>query len=193
MLFRSIAAETAMYTIKDSVDDCDIDDQNLKENLSNKSILESVLDYFLVNYGTSNTDTFLDVMQETAHKDIFIMDQLDDYFKTLNKVYGNWYNEDTILKQLGYKCDDKKIQQEFIDESVLGLAEDLRQYDVMREELENLVAFQEMDFASLKKKASEGLAKIKMLPSQAAGILKGIAAALLVPCRVPHNAQANNH
>lgn len=188
-----IAAETAMYTIKDSVDDCDIDDQNLKENLTNKSILENVLDYFLVNYGVSNTDTFLEVMQETAHKDIFIMDQLDDYFALLNKVYGNWYNEDTILKEMGYKCDDKKIKQEFVDESVLGLAEDLRQYDVMREELENLVAVQEMDFASLKKKASEGLAKIKMLPSQAAGILKGITAALLVPCRAEDIGKATHN
>ena len=178
-----LALESALYLIHESVDDCDIScDEYLKEKLTTNSILETVTDYFLITYGQNNTIDFINSLQETAYKDPFVRDQLDGYFDLLRKVDANQYTESTVINGYINDCSEE-VKKKFIDESVLGLAKDLDQYHIMREEAEKLISMNENETQNFFDKAKEAITKIKMLPTQAVSTVKAAIAAVLVPCR----------
>ncbi len=172
-----IASEAALYAIYESVDDCDIGaDEYLRSKLNNKAILESVLDYFLVNYshGYADKNEFINIMEETAHKDPFIANQIDSYFDLLREATKDLSNEtisrlDNPLYENDIRISDNISQYELIQE--------------MTEELTRLTQVHEMTLDELASKAKETMAKIKMLPSQATSQIKLLIYAILVPCR----------
>lgn len=179
----AIACEAALYSVFNAVGDEILEDTRLRKKLTNVNILENVTDYFMINYGLNNMEKFIDIIEETAHKDIFIGDQLDGYMSHLRKVNGNRYTEEMVNEAMQPLDDSKDIQRKFIDESVLGLAKDLDQYDIMRKSAERMV-YSEDTIDDIKEKANEFITKVKMLPTQSVASVKSAIAAIMVPCRM---------
>ena len=175
-----IAAEMALYTTYNTIGEDIIEEQHLKDKLSSKSILEHVLDYFLINYGRNNTLKFLDEMQECCHKDSFIKNQLDSYIDHYRKLHAQSYIEHVSPIPLS------DIAFSYADESIYGLTRDLDQYRSIREETELLARPKKAidDMSNMIDKAKGFIDTLKMAPSNAINSLKSAIAAVLVPCRV---------
>lgn len=173
-----VACEAALYTVNSVIGGEPIAESCLQEKLNSTALLETVTDYFLINYGQNNIEKFIELVEDASHKDIFIGTQLDEYTSLLRKVNGNQYTEAMILAP---KMDDGNWKTTYIDESILGLAKDLDQYDQMRKSAESMIT--EASFSEIMAKGKEYITKLKMLPVQTIAALKAAISAILVPCR----------
>lgn len=170
-----IAAESALYSIHNVIGNDPIEESYLKDKLNTQSILENVFDYFIINYGKSHTDQFLDEMSNTCHKDPFIRDQLDGYINDIKRSYAQSLVETVSPIPL------KEIQLTYPDETLYGMTRDLDQYKAIREATEVMV--REATFDDIKNKMSEMVHRIKIAPSVTVGMIKQALATLFVPCR----------
>ena len=196
-----IASEAVLLAVYNTIGTEPIEEEYLKDKISTEKLLETVTDYFLINYGRANTDQFLLEMEDAAHKDPFIRETLDGYFKHLRIAHNQMINEDwsdsldnetlkkyavedySAFKERTIQETADNIQSKYYDDTLMGLAADLEQFHVMRENTEKLVGLQEFNLEDLANKTQEMMTKIKMLPSQSIGALKTAIQAILVPCR----------
>lgn len=196
-----VASESVLLSVYNTIGTEPIEEAYLKDKISTQGLLETVADYFLINYGRANTEQFLTEMEDAAHKDPFIRESLDSYFKRVRIAHNQMLTEDwsdslenDTLKK--YPVEDystykdrivqeteNSIQSKYYDDSLMGLAADLEQFQVMRENTEKLVGLQEFNLEDLANKTQEMMTKIKMLPSQSIGALKTAIQSILVPCR----------
>lgn len=160
----AITAETVLYGIYQTIGD-NYDKYN---GLDTKSILEDVLDYYLINYGVIHTDDFLDSISEACHKDPFIRDQLDSRINTLRNLYHDTY--DIPLKESSPLADD----------ALYGMCNNVDQYQWIRDRIH--IPIRE-SFDDLLDKFKSFVDKAKMAPSSAITNIKSGLSALFVPCR----------
>jgi hypothetical protein len=82
-----IASECALY----------VNDKNYLD-LSNKTILENIIDYHLMQYGNRDMEKFVDNMKDSILKDQFIDESAEEYIEFLDDVYQhmneNIFSED---------------------------------------------------------------------------------------------------
>ena len=103
----------------------------------------------MINYGRNQIENFIDLIESASKSDIFIGEQLASYISHLRKVNGNQYTEEMVYESVnrGYQEElNEDADRKYRDESILGLAEDLDQYEAMRKSAESMV-FKE-DFQS---------------------------------------------
>ena len=170
-----IAAESALLSIYDIIGDNIIEEEYLRDKVTDQSILETVLDYFLINYGRNNTEKFLDEMEDTCHKDYFITEQLDPYINHLRKVNASLYTEEVIPlanSQVFMHGDDK----------LYGMINDPDQYRIIRESAQQLV-LNEVELSDIKQKVNDMVDKIKIAPTQAASMIKQAISSIFVTTR----------
>ena len=171
-----IAAESVLYSVQNSIGNDPIQEEYLSKQLNETTLLETVFDYFLINYGRAHFDQFIDEMANTCHKDPFIREQLDPYIERLNRIHAQSMVESVSPIPLS------EIQLQYPEEALYGMTRDLDQYKALREEARN--AIHEVTFADIKNKANEWIDRIKMAPTQTVGMVKQALAAIFVPCRV---------
>lgn len=175
-----VACECALYSAYSNLDPISED----INKVSDVTVLENVTDYFMINYGRNQIENFVDLIESASKTDIFIGEQLLPYVEHLRKVNGNRYTEDMVYESVNrdYQRElDEEASRKYRDESILGLAEDLDQYEAMRKSAESMV-FKE-DFQSPEERVKEFITKMKMLPMQSMSALKAAITAILVPCR----------
>lgn len=174
-----VACESALYSVYSNIEP--ISEDMMSDKLSDVSVLENVVDYFMINYGRNQIENFIDLIESAAKSDIFIGDQLDNYISLLRKVNGNRYTEEMVYESVDVqKLADEEANRKYRDESILGLSEDLDQYDAIRHSAEVMVL---KEFASPEERIKEFITKMKMLPTQSMAALKSAITAILVPCR----------
>lgn len=175
-----VACECALYSAYSNLDPISED----INRVSDVTVLENVTDYFMINYGRNQIENFIDLIESAAKSDIFIGEQLTPYISHLRKVNGNQYTEEMVYESVNRGYQEKlneEANRKYRDETILGLAEDLDQYDAIRRSAESMV-FKE-DFQSPEERVKEFITKIKMLPMQSMSALKAAITAILVPCR----------
>lgn len=153
-----IATEMALYTIDNAVG----------SSISQKTIVENVIDYFLINYGTQDVDKFIYNIKEAVKKDRFIHEssyEYLDYLSDINKrLTESRQDPDDIIKQLR-------------DETVYGLNEDMNQFDILNNSLQCIYEIAILD------KAKAFITKLKMMPVKTIDTLKNAIRTLFVTNR----------
>lgn len=173
----AIAAEAALYSGYKTIGD----NWDQFSHINNKIILENVLDYFLINYGTLHPEKFLDEMTDTCHKDVFIGDQLDPYLNHLRDIY---FEEKEKIVEESVNEDIKP------DDALYGLSQDLDQYRWIREQIKIPVR---ESFEDLKNKFLAFVDKAKLIPTEGPALIKRGISSLLVPCRAEDLAQGTSN
>ena len=153
-----ISTEMALYTI----------DNTVGSSISQRSIVENVIDYYMINYGTQDIDKFVYDIKEAAKKDRFIHEssyEYLDYISNINKrLMEDRLDPDEIIKQLR-------------DDSVYGLNEDMNQYDILNNSLQCIYEIAILD------KAKAFITKLKMMPIKTIDTLKNAIRSLFVTNR----------
>lgn len=159
-----IACEMALYNVYNAIGEDTLEEECLKEQLSNVSILENVLDYFLLTYGKNDSMKFLDEMQDACHKDCFIRDQLDGYIATLRK----YDLEEEIIEE------EKTVSLTYPNEEISALSEELDQYMEIREKTKKTIStlLLQETFQDHINKSQDCINKIKLDKSKANECLK---------------------
>lgn len=170
-----IAAESTLYSVYNSIGNDPIEEEYLSKKLDQTALLESVFDYFLINYGRLHFDQFIQEMSNTCHKDPFIRDRLDPYMERLNRIHAQTMIENVSPIPLS------EIQIRYPEEALYGMTRDIDQYRDLRENARH--AIHEASFEEIRNKAREWMDKIKMAPSQSVNMVKQALAAIFVPCR----------
>lgn len=153
-----IATEMALYTIDNAVG----------SSISQKTIVENVIDYYLINYGTNDVDKFIYDIKKSAMKDRFIHETSYEYLDYLSDIHKRLtesrQDPDELIKQLR-------------DESVYGLNEDMNQYDILNNSLQCIYEIALLD------KAKAFITKLKMMPVKTIDTLKNAIKSLFVTNR----------
>ena len=162
------SAELAMYCINEC-----------GEKIDNKKLLETIIDYYLINYGVKDIDQFTEDIKYAASKDSFIntpiVEEYLDYVNSVNK-----------------KLD---VQLQNFDEEVL---KHYRNSDIAIEETSQMLSgsLQCLCEIAFLDKAKEIITKIKLAPVKTINMVKEGIRALIVPTRLQdlkqgtHNALA---
>lgn len=80
-----ISAEMSLYAV----------DKFNGYEIPKSTILENVIDYYLVNYGANDFDRFFDTMSKSCNKDLFIQEEGIQYLEYLKNIRDNFViNED---------------------------------------------------------------------------------------------------
>ena len=133
-----VACECALYSAYSNLDPISED----INRVSDVTVLENVTDYFMINYGRNQIENFIDLIESAAKSDIFIGEQLTPYISHLRKVNGNQYTEEMVYESVnkGYQERlNEEANRKYRDETILGLAENLDQYDAIRRSAESMV------------------------------------------------------
>ena len=150
------SAELAMYCINEC-----------GERIDNKKLLETIIDYYLINYGVKDLDQFTEDIKFASDRDNFIdsnivyeyLDYVNDVNKKLDVELQNFDEE--VLKH--YRDSDIPVEEtsEMLSGSLQFLCE---------------VAFLD--------KAKEVITKIKLAPIKTINMVKEAIRALIVPTRL---------
>lgn len=151
-----ITAESALYSI----------DKTIDTDITLESICENIIDYYMINYGKSDIDKYLEEVRDVISKDSFIHESVLDYVNYLEEV-----RKRTLLEE-------EDILFKVRDTSNYGYNEECNNIDLMMNDLKALSELAIID------KAKEVISKIKMLPAITANSIKEGIRTLLVPFRV---------
>ena len=153
-----ITSEMALYSV----------DKYAKWSIPQKTIMDNVIDYYLINYGTSDVDKFIHEIKEASKKDRFIHESSYEYLNYLQDI-NKRLNEN--------KDDPDEIIKQLRDESVYGLNEDMNQWDIIDKSLQAIYEIAILD------KAKAFITKLKMMPVKTISTLKSAIRSLFVTNR----------
>lgn len=179
-----VASEAALYSIYNTITDDILEEEYMKDKLSNTAVLETVLDYFLINYGRNNVPKFLDEITDACSKDAFIGKQLDPYIKYLKELDSP---KDEILVE--------EEEQSSNNEDLYGLSKEPDQFKSIRDATSKIIGIKD-SFSQSLQQAKDMLTKMKLTAQNSMEILKSAIRSLLVTRRAEdlvkgtHNALA---
>lgn len=178
-----LAAESTLYSVYNVIGNDPLEEEYLSKKLNQTSLLETVFDYFLINYGRNHVDKFLDEMSEVCSKDPFIGTELDGYINQLRKLQAQSYIENVSVVE--------GSTLNYLDDSIYGLNENMDNFAQIRESAIN--AMNEMSIGDIQSKAKEVLERIKIAPVQTVSLLKHAISTILVPCRAQDLAKGTHN
>lgn len=175
-----IASEAALYSIYNTVADDILEEEYMRDKLSNQTVLETVLDYFLINYGRNNVLKFLDEVTDACSKDTFIGNQLDPYINYLREL-------DTPSEVLE---EDEEVSNN--NENLYGLSNEQDQFKSIRDATSKMIGLKDSFTQSLQQ-AKDILTKIKLTAQNSTETIKSAIRSLLVTTRAEDLAKGTHN
>lgn len=185
-----IAAECALYSISQVLGNQPIEEEYLQETVNPKSIVENVLDYFLINYGRNDSKKFLDEVSDIGKKDIFIGNLLDDYISRLNKLCCEscieesntiLHTEDPFTQEFWDELD--MVKEDFMD-NIKEFTDTISKTNERIINLKDSILNTHNNIKNLISNTKDNFDRLKLLPDRSVPMLKSAISSLLVPCRV---------
>ena len=147
--------------------------------LPEKAILENVIDYFIINYGTTNTDSFIEDISCAIKNDNFISPIAEEYINYIDSVYKKMNNQEPDY--------DKEVLNRYKDDSVYGMSKSFDDFAVMNKSLQAIYEVAILD------KAKELITKIKIAPYKTVSMVKEAIRAVFVINRLQDIAQGTHN
>jgi len=176
-----ISAESTLYSVFNTIGSDPIEEHYLKKKLDEQSLLETVFDYFLINYGRNHVEKFLDEMEDVCNKDPFIGTRLDQYINQLRQTQARSYIESVT---------PVKIQKQIIDDSLYGRSKDMDDLILIRESATNTL--HELSPDQIERNRQEALQRIKLSPLQTVDLVSNAISVTLEHCN-PSNVDKKVH
>lgn len=177
-----IAAESTLYSVFNTIGSDPIEGEYLKKKLNEQSLLETVFDYFLINYGRNHVDKFLDEMSVVCNRDPFVGSSLNQYINQLRKVQAQSYMEEVVPVE---------IHREVLDDSLYGRSQSMNDLILIRESATRVL--HEFSLEEIQRKSEEALERIKLAPTQSVSLVKSAISSILVPCRAEDLAKGTHN